>query len=409
MFSMGRFQLAGLFLASSILFAGSHVYASEISFILFFLLCFLRLKFNPSLAAVGLSCLFFYTFFSLGQDRAPNELIFIILLLCLPSLVFSRQSVNVELLLEGVVLALWVSASYALILLLLQITSPEIVPYYELCMYGAERSVSGCGIPPYVIGGFPLQRLYGLASEPSTYGMAHVVLLSLVLSSPRLKVPSFFIALQIITILATISITAITLLIVMLCILQFVRVSPAQVKQKILTRKNLKILFFVISVIFILGISVDGLFDALLGRTYGRLVDLFAGEDTSGFMRTTATWSPVLSFFISGTSAQVLFGMGVNEYLLFIENFSLFTIVDGTLVEFSGQRGSILSTILLVYGLASLVTLFVLLFALDRYRLSVVALSVVGLLLFQTTALSFSTLALIYVVGINGVKIRHGH
>jgi hypothetical protein len=301
-----------------------------------------------------------------------------------------------------------VSAGYALFLLLLQTISPEIASYLELCLYGTERSVNSCGIPPYVIGGFPLQRLYGFASEPSTYGMAHVVLLSLVLSSPRLKLSSFFIAIQILTIFATISITAITLLIVMFSILNFSRVSPAQVKQKISTRKKLKIGFFVTSVIFISVIALDGLFDALLGRTFSRLVDLLAGEDTSAFMRSTATWSPVLSFFISAPNTQIFFGMGVTEYLLFLENFSTFTLVDGNLVEFSGQKGSILSTFILVYGLAFLVTFVALLFVLDRCRLTLVSASVFGFLFFHTTALSFSTLALIYVVGINGVNTRHG-
>lgn len=403
-----RFQLVGFFLALSILFAGSELYLSEICFILFFLLCFFRLKLHFSLALVGLSCLCFYIFFNLGSDRALNELIFIILLLILPSLVFPRLNVKVEYLLEGVVVALMVSAGYALFLLLFQTISPEIAPYLELCLYGNERSINSCGIPPYVIGGFPLQRLYGLASEPSTYGLSHVVLLSLVLSSPKLKLSSFFITVQVITILATISITAITLLIVVFGIFNFLRVSPARIKQKVTIQKKLKIGFLIISVIFISVIFIDGLFDALYARTFGRLVDLFAGEDTSAFMRSAATWSPALSFFNGRPITQILFGMGVDEYLLFLENFSTFTIVDGTLIEFSGQRGSILSTILMVYGLVSLVAFVTLLFALDGYRRSLVALSVFGFLFFHTTALSFSTLALIYIIGVNRVKIQYG-
>ena len=125
-------------------------------------------------------------------------------------------------------------------------------------------------------------------------------------------------------------------------------------------------------------------------------------------MRSTATWSPALSFFNGRPITQILFGMGLDEYLLFLENFSTFTIVDGTVAEFSGQRGSILSTILMVYGLVSLVAFVTLLFALDGYRRSLVALSVFGFLFFHTTALSFSTLGLIYIIGVNRVRIQYG-
>ena len=72
---------------------------------------------------------------------------------------------------------------------------------------------------------------------------------------------------------------------------------------------------------FILGISMGVLFDELLGRTYGRLVDLFSGEDTAGLVRSTATWSPALSLLSSAPNAKILFEMGVNEHLLFLKIF----------------------------------------------------------------------------------------
>jgi len=190
-------------------------------------------------------------------------------------------------------------------------------------------------------------------------------------------------------------------------IIRLKRTKIGMVNQNIPVRKNLKIFLIIAALLVILVVSVDGVFEALLGRTYGRIVDLFLGEDTSAFMRSTATWSPVLSFFINAPNSQILFGMGVNEYLLFLENFSTFTIVDGTLVEFAGQRGSILSTLLVSYGLVTVVTIVTMLFKLDQYRLSVVACTTFGFLFFHTSALSFSTLALIYVVGINRARVRN--
>jgi len=57
------------------------------------------------------------------------------------------------------------------------------------------------------------------------------------------------------------------------------------------------------------------------------------------------------------------------------------------------------------YGLVSVVGFLAMLFLLDRYRLTVVACCVFGFLVFHTSALSFSTLALIYVVGVNRASI----
>ena len=400
-----RYQLAGLFLALSILFAGSHIYASEICFILFVLLCFLKLKFNFLLAFIGLSCLCLVTFFSIGSDRSLEEMVFVILLLGLPCLGVAQCRVNIDSLVKGIALGLLISATYGFLLLTFQIILPEIAQYFEPCLYGAERTTNSCGIPPYVIGGIPLQRLYGFASEPSTFGMSHVVLLSLVMSNPRVKLPSSFIVIQIIGILATISITAIVLLVVMFSVMSLKRKKYNLGSEKLSSRKKWIVGLSIAAILLGLFMSVDGILDAILGRTYGRIVDLFLGEDTSAFMRSTATWLPVLSFFINGSISEVLFGVGVNQYLLFLEGYSTFTIVDGTLVEFAGQRGSILSILLGGYGFVSVVAFVAMLFLLDRYRLTVVACCVFGFLFFHTSALSFSTLALIYVVGINRASI----
>ena len=397
-----RYQLAGLCLALSILFASSHIYASEICFILFVLLCFLKLKFNPLLAFIGLSCLCLYIFFSIGSDRRLNEIFFVILLLGLPCLGVPRYSaIVIDSIVKGITLALLISVFYAFLLLVVQIFSPGMAQSFELCLYGMERTTNSCGIPPYLINGFPLQRLYGFASEPSTYGMAHVVLLSLVMSNPRVELSPVFIVMQIISILATISITAIALLIVMFGVISLKRKKFNLGKTKTSSMKNWAVGLSIAVTLLSLFMSVDGIFDAVWSRTHGRIVDLFLGEDTSAFMRSTATWSPVLSFFTNGLISEVLFGMGVNQYLLFLEGFSTFTIVDGTLVVFSGQRGSILSILLGGYGLVTVVGFMAMLFLLDRYRLTVVACCVFGFLFFHTSALSFSTLALIYVVGLN--------
>ncbi|MDA9839218.1 hypothetical protein N9B97_00335 [Porticoccaceae bacterium] len=334
-----------------------------------------------------------------------NEMVFVILLLGLPCLGVPQYRVNIDSLVKGIALALLISTIYAFLLLVVQIISPGIAQYFELCLYGAERTTNSCGIPPYIIGGFPLQRLYGFASEPSTYGMTHVVLLALVMSNPRVKLSSVFIVIQIMGILATISITAITLLVVMFSVMSLKRKKYNLGSEKLSSRKKWIVGLSSAAILLGLFMSVDGILDAILGRTYGRIVDLFLGEDTSAFMRSTATWSPLLSFFTNGSISEVLFGMGVNQYLLFLERFSTFTIVDGTLVKFAGQRGSILSILLGGYGLVTVVGFLAMLFLLDRYRLTVVACCVFGFLFFHTSALSFSTLALIYVVGINRASV----
>jgi len=399
-----RYQLAGFFLTLSILFAGSHVYASEICFTLFLILCLSKFKFNPLVAVIGLSCLCLYTLFSIGSDRTLNEMVFVILLLVLPCLGLTPNSLNIDSLIKGITVGLLISTTYALFLLAMQVIFPMIAQYLELCLYG-ERTVNSCGIPPYTIGGFPLQRLYGFASEPSTYGRTHVVLLALVMSNPRVKLSSVFIVIQIIGILATISITAMALLVVMFIVMSLKREKYNYGSKKLSSRKKWTIGISIAAILMGLFITVDGIFDAVFSRTYDRIVDLFLGEDTSAFKRSTATWSPVLSFFTNGSISEVLFGMGVNQYLLFLEGFSTFTIVDGTLVEFAGQPGSILSILLGGYGLVSVVGFLAMLFLLDRYRLTVVACCVFGFLVFHTSALSFSTLALIYVVGVNRASI----
>jgi hypothetical protein len=177
--------------------------------------------------------------------------------------------------------------------------------------------------------------------------------------------------------------------------------------EKLSSRKKWIVGLSIAAILLGLFMSVDGILDAVWARSYGRIVDLFLGEETSAFMRSTATWSPVLSFFTNGLISEVLFGMGVNKYLLFLEGFSTFTIVDGSLVEFAGQRGSILSILLGGYGLVTVVGFVAMLFLLDQYRLTVVACCVFGYLFFHTSALSFSTLALIYVVGINRASISN--
>ena len=161
-----RYQLAGLFLGLSILLASSHIYASEICFILFLFLCFLKLKFNHLLALIGLSCLFLFTLFSIGSDRTLNEMVFVILLLGLPCLGVPQYPINIDSLVKGIALVLLISTIYAFLLLIVQTISPGIAEYFELCLYGPERTINSCGIPPYIIRGFPLQRLYGFASEP---------------------------------------------------------------------------------------------------------------------------------------------------------------------------------------------------------------------------------------------------
>ena len=126
-----RYQLAGLFLALSILFASSHIYASEICFILFFLLCFLKLKFNFLLAFIGLSCLCLFIFFSIGSDRTLNEMVFVILLSSLPCLGISQYRVNIDSLVEGISLGLTISAIYGFLLLFVQIIFPGIAQNFE--------------------------------------------------------------------------------------------------------------------------------------------------------------------------------------------------------------------------------------------------------------------------------------
>lgn len=118
-------------------------------------------------------------------------------------------------------------------------------------------------------------------------------------------------------------------------------------------------------------------------------------------MRSAATWLPVLSFFTNVPFSQILFGMGSVEYINFIKEFSTFTFVDGNLVIFEGQRGSIFSTLIISYGLIPVFTFCSALLILDRFRFTLVLLSVFGFLFFHTVALSFSTLALIYIVGIS--------
>jgi hypothetical protein len=122
-------------------------------------------------------------------------------------------------LLKGIALGLLIAAIYAFLLLFMQITLPGVAKYFELCLYGAERNINSCGFPPYILGGCPLQRLYGFASESTTWGMTRGVLFSSVISNSRSKLSSGFVTTQVMSTLATISITAITLLRVMFCIL----------------------------------------------------------------------------------------------------------------------------------------------------------------------------------------------
>ena len=233
-----RYQLAGFFLTLSILLAGSHVYASEICFTLFLLLCLSKFKFNPLVAVIVLSCLCLFTLFSIGSDRTLEEMVFVILLLVLPSLGLTPNSLNIDSLIKGIAVGLLISTTYALFLLAMQVFFPAIAQYLELCLYGVERSVNSCGIPPYEIGGFSLQRLYGLASEPSTYGMTHVVLLALVMSYPRIRLSLVFIVLQIIGILATISITAMFLMIVMFSVMSLKSKSYKRESHKLSSQKK---------------------------------------------------------------------------------------------------------------------------------------------------------------------------
>ena len=396
-----RFVLAGFSLAFSILLSGSVVYLSEIFFILFLLLCFFELRFNPILAIIGLSCLSLLFFFSIGIDRGFNEIFFIILLLCLPSFYISSNPRCIDSLVYGIAIALSFSALYAFSLLAMKVILPGMAEFFEPCFYGNNRSLNSCGIPPYMTSGFSLQRLYGLASEPSTYGMSHVVLLSLVISNHKVKISSNFMIIQIMSILATISITAITLLIIVFGVMKFKKIKMPMQNIRESGKKNFRIIFGILTILTILVVSVEGFSDAIMARTQGRLLDLFLGEDTSAFMRSAATWLPVLSFFTNVPFSQILFGMGLDEYIYFLKEFSTFTFVDGNLVIFEGQKGSIFSTLIISYGLFPVITLCAALLILDRFRFTLALLSVFGFLFFHTVTLSFSTLALIYIVGIS--------
>ena len=402
-----RYRIAGFFLAFCILFAGSHVLLSEICLVLFICFCLQKIKFHPILGFLGVICLIGLILSSLELDRGFNELLFILLLLLLPSFNLQKDQNFIDGVLKGITVVLSISATYGFFLLSLKVFLPSFSHIFEPCIYGMERNLGTCGIHPYIISGFPLHRLYGLASESSTFGITHVLLLSLLLSTKRITVSSRFVGIQIASILATVSITAIALLIVMFGLLAIRNKVLLGKHQRLFTGRNLKILLGVFLGLIILAVSVEGFTNVIFLRTFVRILELFSGEDTSAFMRSSATWGPVLDFFNNGSGTEIWFGIGVNEYLYFLENFSAITFANGKLVFFTGQRGSILSTLLICYGLIPVIVFILMMIKIDEYKFSAVFFTSLGFLFFHTSALSFSTIAIIYVIGINKKRLNN--
>ncbi len=398
------YQVAGFFLALSILLSGSHIYASEICFIIFSFLCFSQFRFKLHFIFIGLVFLSFWFFFSLLIEPSITEVVFIILLLLLPSIRLSKQKQLINGVMKGIILILSFYAIYALLELFLRIMSPELAEIINPCLYGIEPNIdstaNSCYLPPYIINDFPLSRLYGLAGEPSWYGLTHVALLSLVISSAKPMVSFRFLLIQVISILLTLSITAIGLLVIMFGLMRLRKMNLYERNQTKSSGTMLKILIIILTFIFF-ALLVDGLVDAVVGRTYGRIISVFSSGDISAHLRTSATWLPVIDFFTNAPANETMFGMGKAKYIDYLEDYSSYTFIDGNLVSFSGQRGSIFSTLLLVFGGVAVSMLIMMLVILDRFRFSVVMCVTFGFLFLHTVALSFSTLAAIFLINLN--------
>lgn len=396
---LSKDYVAGIFLTFSVLFAGSKVYASEICFLVFLLLSYsFKYRLYTGLISILFITLCFLSSFQLNRNL--NELIFIVLILALPAFCINKDKVNLIYIVKGIAFALSLSAAFGFFLLIIQIFLPSISGFFQPCFYGMQRSVGMCGIPPYIIDGFPLQRLYGLASEPSTYGMTHVLFLTFLISIPDNKLPASFYTIQIASILATISIIAITLLSFICLVSLLYKQQRNSFLNKITVSNIFKFIIFIILGFIILLIFGDGLTDAIFKRFFGRFYDFFNGVDTSGFMRINNTWGPVGAYLGTESFYKVAFGLGVTEYLKYLNNYVTLIKIDETLIKVTGQRGSIMSTIIMSYGLVTSVGIFVLLVLNDRLRVSLIFICTLGFLFFHTNALSFSTLSLIFVVNL---------
>ena len=113
--------LLGFLLGLCILLSGNSFYLSEILFSIIFIILFQRLRFNFFRLSIGLLVIFFWLIFYLNSTFLVSEIVFVGLLVLVPSFslyFYEDYKFNIAL---GIKLLLTYSAYFAIILLFVQV------------------------------------------------------------------------------------------------------------------------------------------------------------------------------------------------------------------------------------------------------------------------------------------------
>jgi hypothetical protein len=385
--------LLGFLLGLSILLSGTIFYLSEILFIVSLIILFHKFRVDLLRLSVSLLVISFWLIFYFNSTILANEIVLVMLLVLIPSFSLYLNNDYVFKIAAGIKLLLTYSAYLAIILLFVQILTPSLSYWIDPCLYGSFRSELGCGIPPYGINEIDLQRLYGLASEPSTYGLTHAVLLSFIMATKGDALSTKFLSIQFFSIIATMSIIAIFLTLIVFVYYYIIQ------QKKI---KKVRIALTISIIVLAINILLPELYNAISLRSFGRISDFVKGEDSSAFMRSSGTWYPVLEFYLSKEWNDILFGLGKVKYVEFLEGITLYGYSDGNMYTIYGQQGSAMATFLVSIGLIPVLAI-ILLMTTVKYNvvINIVTIMVAGFVILSTVAYSFSILAALVLVKIS--------
>lgn len=235
--------------------------------------------------------------------------------------------------------------------------TPNLVSQY-LCLYG-ERS-TGCHVHSYIINGVPFIRLYGLSSEPQTFALYLLFSMTLALMyNIHLKHP-----VKILILLCFILTFSITMYAAAIFTVLFTDIFLKKLRQRIYAAISLTLLSG--SAFFLLTQLKDTslLAFVLYKRTFGRLLELFSGEDRSATLRTKGTFKPLTEYLHSFENYPL--GTSLAHALDFIQTVSFYTRIDGIINTVEGQPASSLIYYIIAFGTLSIFAFFLLSLKLNR-------------------------------------------
>jgi hypothetical protein len=212
------------------------------------------------------------------------------------------------------------------------------------CIFGDFRSKSGCGIDPYIYNGIPFYRLYGLSSEPSTYGL-FLVFSIFYQRIFKINVGTWIPRFQFLSLIMTFSLLAIGTYIGIYCYFNWKQMYYWLIKPRL--SKIFYLYLIAVLVIFICIASNHELTEVLYGRTINRLVESFNGDDFSALLRTKATFSPLVNFI---KDQNFINGLGILNAIDYIKNQEIELVVDGISLNVAGQITNSLFFYIITFG-----------------------------------------------------------